>query len=1252
MAIKDIFTRQTIIPTDKTRGTQGPSRDTSGVQQIQQQRYQKEQLQHYTRQAEPIKNTVKTNIQNQINQKEEFIRKEKENIEKYKKIKREESDKYWRRDYDKRIDEARDDIRAYEKALGVLKSELDKYDKITDPLEIVGSGTAYGNAVVKYARDVENNQMREDRNRRERAEQLRKFKETEEFKQLQKEYKLSPNISSYELNKVINQANTKGQYDIKTGKFYPTTNTSWIPPGSNASDVIYVTQRMTNWNQVEKKLNDGSILIQLQNPVNKEELVNIGTKYPQQNQVVASSQVPSKTFKASYGFTPIPLKDQLANAPTLGKKAEVLYGYADEKARGFLPGGKTPEQVKGTRGGYQAGAEEYSELKDKGFYEVMGMGQFDLKEFTTWDGKSYNTETAVKALAEITRRDLERNYEDNVLSRAKELTNQYNNQVNQIFNTSSGDANIDKKINAAYDDYEKQVKQLDENWQKGEGKELLDERTKRIEDFKNASAWKSLSLPKIGTAVASGAIIGIVAAPAAAGAFGSTGVAVTTGIQTLGTGALALGVGATAIRLMDEYESGTLNKDRLMSIVGPQIVLIGATAIGGAVGGSIGIAKFKKAQTEFMLNINKQIVGNEALQKQLFTPANLKRGYAEMNYGGYKMRFNVNEKLLAKLQLQNLVIKEGGVLKNTEFINLGRTERIKVIDKFKNEVQLNPDRVIIQEDSLGKIKASAVTKITGQKISGKDWYSLRTMIDNKQADFIFTLSNRGKIMNPYVVVSTKVDSVNGWLVNVGKVIMSTKKVIPVSGQPPILMNQINSIKPVQNFIVLNKYSDSSSILTKGGIKIDVTKNQALVKQILGAKVVKDDKSLFSFLTDKNILKADMSRVRTGSITDVRSVRVATPTGDKTSIFFDVGRGKEIPKITVTDKSKDMFGFSGFENKLSGTSKPVKIPTPSKSTTEFNTDYLLGTKTAKVFKTIDMPKDTIFNTDYLLGVVQTPKTPTVKITAKTSPETGWQFPSLVGAAATIKKEDSVFGQDYTQIGGFNFVSDSKSVKLTKQEEKQAQQDTFGFMSISDNLSLVGQGFALDKKTAQTQATLQATKQKVALKQTQQDLKLQQDIFGLGSIGTTTKVPIPKLTPTKPKPFNWGFPSGSTQPKVAAPKQKDSFWEWGFVAKVRRKGEFKPVSKVVSEKEAFLIGSDIVKNTLGATFKVEKAPKKIKVKKKDSDWEWIDEDFYTKEEKGRTLFIEKRERRLGTKGERKEIQRAKKTKSKTKSFLDWW
>ena len=56
------------------------------------------------------------------------------------------------------------------------------------------------------------------------------------------------------------------------------------------------------------------------------------------------------------------------------------------------------------------------------------------------------------------------------------------------------------------------------------------------------------------------------------------------------------------------------------------------------------------------------------------------------------------------------------------------------------------------------------------------------------------------------------------------------------------------------------------------------------------------------------------------------------------------------------------------------------------------------------------------------------------------------------------------------------------------------------------------------------------------------------------------------------------------------------------------------------------------------------------KPSSEFEWFgNSEFYKKKEKGEDIFIEKREKRLSTKGEKREIQKARK---KQKSFLDWW
>ena len=181
MAVKDIYTRKTIIPTSESVGT---SRDSMAIQKVLQARGEKEQYQHYERQAIPIKDRVLTSIKNQITQKEQELKNNEIEIIKLQENKRAERDSEYRARLEDDMDELRDEIRAIKKGLGVLREELSKYEKITDPLEIVGYGDKYGSEVLRYAKDVERYEERDAKNYRNRIKQ-----EKENMKKVEKEVK-------------------------------------------------------------------------------------------------------------------------------------------------------------------------------------------------------------------------------------------------------------------------------------------------------------------------------------------------------------------------------------------------------------------------------------------------------------------------------------------------------------------------------------------------------------------------------------------------------------------------------------------------------------------------------------------------------------------------------------------------------------------------------------------------------------------------------------------------------------------------------------------------------------------------------------------------------------------------------------------------------------------------------------------------------------------------------------------------------
>jgi len=121
---------------------------------------------------------------------------------------------------------------------------------------------------------------------------------------------------------------------------------------------------------------------------------------------------------------------------------------------------------------------------------------------------------------------------------------------------------------------------------------------------------------------------------------------------------------------------------------------------------------------------------------------------------------------------------------------------------------------------------------------------------------------------------------------------------------------------------------------------------------------------------------------------------------------------------------------------------------------------------------------------------------------------------------------------------------------------------------------------------------------------------------------------KTSPYTPTFTSSGIPKVNFRSKkIRTPKR--------FTVSVRRFGKFRPIGTFGSLRRAFSRGKSKVSETLGATFKI-KGAKKLKTPK----------GFRKKISKEGTLFIEKRRFRLSKRGEKVEIVKAKRTKSRGK------
>jgi len=119
-----------------------------------------------------------------------------------------------------------------------------------------------------------------------------------------------------------------------------------------------------------------------------------------------------------------------------------------------------------------------------------------------------------------------------------------------------------------------------------------------------------------------------------------------------------------------------------------------------------------------------------------------------------------------------------------------------------------------------------------------------------------------------------------------------------------------------------------------------------------------------------------------------------------------------------------------------------------------------------------------------------------------------------------------------------------------------------------------------------------------------------------------------------------------PNIRRPPKDNNSFNNDFNVLVRRQGTFRDVGQFGSLREAFIKGRGIVENTAGASFKVEDKEGRVQ----SGGLKFLNNNFYaSKREQG--VFIEKRENRISTAGEKGEITFkglfAIKTQSKTKT-----
>jgi len=139
------------------------------------------------------------------------------------------------------------------------------------------------------------------------------------------------------------------------------------------------------------------------------------------------------------------------------------------------------------------------------------------------------------------------------------------------------------------------------------------------------------------------------------------------------------------------------------------------------------------------------------------------------------------------------------------------------------------------------------------------------------------------------------------------------------------------------------------------------------------------------------------------------------------------------------------------------------------------------------------------------------------------------------------------------------------------------------------------------------------------------------------------PIRSFRPRTPRPLIPRLPTEKKKKKKKLTEKEELLFAEEFIALVRRRGKFVPVGKG-TRLEALALGAGVARQTLAATFRVKPTGRRIRAPRRrapPTDLSGFRESVIRKGRKIPTpgQFIQRRGARLGTVGERRAIQRAR-------------
>ena len=686
---------------------------------------------------------------------------------------------------------------------------------------------------------------------------------------------------------------------------------------------------------------------------------------------------PAPETKTSSYNQPIINPTQYMKYMSASDKLKYYYGKTDIALGGYLPGSYTPSQIT-ARNTAQRNAEQYRELLDKSFSEVVKEGT----KYTpfSWAGTKYNPSIVTKVLTKKATENIEAlkiaQTEEPVRNLISNTEADINNFVNQL---SSGSSNFQQELQNKVDNREISVTEankrmesfnkslnsqikgyvdnknsqmgdklnaIDREWYETEGKAIEEKYNTKIRGVASLNKISgALSVPKL-------TLTGVVTAGAGTGIslLGTTATSVATGA---GVGLFTIAGASAGVGLYQQAQSqGGLSKLDVASVLVP---LLGHTIVG--IAGGIGGAKIGQ---EILINratpeinaFKTKLATNEKIQQQYLTKANIQQGFIEKQFGKVKVKIEIPQKFIDRINFNKLVKREGV----TELVgskSIGLNTRKELSTALQEQLKFN--KVKINENSIGEVRQQLVTRITGQTVKTKDWYSVKgSKVVNGKTEIIEMLvrfTKEGGIKE-LVVTKGNIQADTGLgIFQTGKVSLKPIKTkIPVEGSPPLEVSTIG-VTPKKSFFARIKLLST----TKGeadGTLLNFKKikfGSANVKK--GIVSASDDSSLFGgkegirgFLGKKLAVVAKDKDITPGFEGSLDRVEITSPSLTNEGLFVKNSKSVIYEKSFAKPIARESFLFSEVKPKI--VPKPVSTsdsvfsipkPKPSKITSSLVSD---------------------------------------------------------------------------------------------------------------------------------------------------------------------------------------------------------------------------------------------------------------------------------------------------------------------------